>query len=57
MSLSSHVQELKKKHQSLSDSIETAQRAPGIDDLQIVDMKRQKLKIKEEIERLSAPVA
>lgn len=57
MSLSSHVQELKKKHQSLSDSIETAQRSLGIDDLQIVDMKRQKLKIKEEIERLSAPVA
>ncbi|WP_299926172.1 DUF465 domain-containing protein [uncultured Pelagimonas sp.] len=57
MSLSSHLQELKKKHQSLSDAVEEAQRAPGVDDLQIVDMKRQKLKIKEEIERLSDPVA
>ena len=57
MSLSSHLQELKKKHKSISDAIEHAHRAPGMDDLQIVDMKRQKLKIKEEIERLSEPVA
>lgn len=57
MSLSSHLQELKKKHQSLSDAVEQAQRAPGVDDLHIVDMKRQKLRIKEEIERLSSAPA
>ncbi|TCS58481.1 YdcH family protein [Primorskyibacter sedentarius] len=53
MSLSSHVQELKKKHQNLSDAVEEAQRAPGISDLHIAEMKKQKLKLKEEIERLS----
>lgn len=53
MSLSSHLQELKKKHQHLSDQVEQAQRAPGVDDLQIATMKKQKLRLKEEIERLS----
>ncbi|MFZ5965240.1 YdcH family protein [Thalassococcus sp. BH17M4-6] len=53
MSLSSHLQELKKKHQSLSTEVEEAQRAPGVDDLQIAELKKQKLRLKEEITRLS----
>ena len=53
MSLSSHLVELKKKHDALSDEVEIAQRAPGTDGLQIAGMKKQKLKLKEEIERLS----
>lgn len=53
MSLSSHVQELKKKHQHLSDAVEEAQRAPSVSDLHVAEMKKQKLKLKEEIERLS----
>jgi hypothetical protein len=53
MSLTSHLQELKRKHQNLSDAVEQAQRAPGSNDLQIADMKKQKLRLKEEIERLS----
>lgn len=54
MSLSSHVQELKKKHQSLSEAVEVAQRSPGTDDLRIADLKKQKLRLKEEISRLSS---
>lgn len=53
MSLSSHLQELKKKHQNLSDSVEVLQRSPATDDLEIAKMKKQKLQIKEEITRLS----
>jgi hypothetical protein len=34
-----------------------AQRAPGTDDLHIADMKKQKLRLKEEIARLSTEVA
>jgi len=56
MSLSSHLQELRKKHQSLSDAVEEAQRAPGIDDLHVAELKKQKLRIKEEITRLSSSV-
>ncbi len=53
MTVTSHIAELKKKHEQLSDMVLKAQRSPGTDDLQIAEMKKQKLKIKEEIERLS----
>jgi hypothetical protein len=53
MSLGSHLQELQKTHQHLSEAVEEAQRHPGYDDLAIADMKKQKLRLKEEIERLS----
>ena len=53
MSLSSHLQELKKKHQHLSDSVEALQRSPATDDLEIARLKKQKLVLKEEITRLS----
>lgn len=54
MSLTSHIEELRKKHQLLSDQVEVAQRTPSVDDLEIAEMKKQKLHLKEEIERLSA---
>ncbi|OED46278.1 MULTISPECIES: YdcH family protein [unclassified Leisingera] len=54
MSLSSHLTELKKKHEHLSMEVEQAQRSPGTDDLEIATMKKQKLKLKEEISRLTA---
>lgn len=54
MSLSSHLQELKKKHQTLSDSVDVLQRSPATDDLEIAKLKKKKLMIKEEISRLSA---
>lgn len=53
MTMSSHLQELRRKHQTLSDQVEQAQRNPGSDDLQIMELKKQKLRLKEEIERLS----
>ncbi|MFT6023036.1 MAG: hypothetical protein ACI9PY_001149 [Ascidiaceihabitans sp.] len=54
MSLNAHLEELKKKHNSLSSAVEKAQRAPGIDTLKVVTMKKQKLKLKQEIARLSS---
>ena len=53
MSLSSHLQELRRKHQSLEAEVESAQRSPGSDDLQLSSLKKQKLRLKEEIHRLS----
>jgi hypothetical protein len=53
MTVASHLHELRRKHEFLSDQVETAQRSPGTDDLKIAEMKRQKLKLKEEITRLS----
>ncbi len=54
MSVTSHLEVLKQKHQHLSDAVEQAQRSPGVDDLDIAQMKKQKLHLKQEISRLSA---
>lgn len=54
MTVSSHIVELKRKHQTLSDAVEHAQRAPGADDLEIASLKKQKLALKEQIQRLQA---
>ncbi|OYU38557.1 MAG: DUF465 domain-containing protein [Pseudorhodobacter sp. PARRP1] len=54
MTVASHIAELKKKHETLSSRVEQAQRAPAVDDLHIADLKKQKLKLKEEIGRLSS---
>ncbi len=53
MTVASHIAELKKKHENLSDMVEKAQRSPGSNDLDIADLKKQKLKLKEEITRLT----
>lgn len=53
MSLTSHLDELRRKHEALSEKVELAQRSPGFDDLVIAEMKKQKLRLKEEISRLS----
>jgi len=53
MTLSSHLQELRRKHQELADQVEAAQRNPGVDGLAIAELKKQKLRLKEEIHRLS----
>jgi hypothetical protein len=53
MTMASHLQELRRKHETLSEQVERAQRSPAADDLQIAAMKKQKLRIKEEIARLS----
>ncbi len=52
MALSSHIEELKKKHQSLDHTIEVELRSPGSSDLKIADLKRQKLRLKDEITRI-----
>ena len=53
MSLNAHLHELRKKHETLSQQVEAAQRMPGSDPLELTEMKKRKLQLKEEIERLS----
>ncbi|MEM9707845.1 MAG: DUF465 domain-containing protein [Pseudomonadota bacterium] len=52
MSLSSHLKELRRKHETLSQKVEDAQRTLSMDDLEVTKLKKQKLRLKEEIERL-----
>lgn len=54
MSVTAHVSALQKKHEVLSRTIEEEQRSPASEALHISQMKREKLRIKEEISRLSS---
>jgi len=53
MTMSSHVQELRKKHDSLNIKVEQAQRSPAYDATDLSQLKKEKLRLKEQIERLS----
>nr|WP_308917575.1 DUF465 domain-containing protein [Jannaschia sp. LMIT008] len=52
MSLTSHLQELRKKHERLSRQVEAEQRSPGGDSLILSELKKRKLAIKQEIARM-----
>ncbi len=52
MSMQSHIAELAKKHQALEDQISECQAHPAVDDLEVVELKRRKLLVKDEIARL-----
>lgn len=54
MSLTSHLQELRRKHEAIDQQVEAQSRAPGVDHLALAELKKQKLRLKEEIARLSA---
>lgn len=56
MSMQSHLAELEKKHQALDDEINDCLAHPAVDDLKVVELKRKKLLVKDEIARLSASV-
>jgi hypothetical protein len=52
MSMQSHLAELEKKHQALEAEIHDCLAHPASDDLRIVELKRKKLSVKDEIEKL-----
>jgi hypothetical protein len=52
MSIQSHLAELERKHQALETEIADAIAHPSTDDLTIAELKRRKLQVKDEIERL-----
>ncbi|MDR3499602.1 MAG: DUF465 domain-containing protein [Parvibaculum sp.] len=53
MALESHIAELRDRHTALEREIESEIHHPASDDLHIAELKKQKLRLKEEIERLS----
>ena len=52
MALQSRIRELDARHRELDAAIDAARRQPAYDPLQLSEMKRQKLKLKEEAENL-----
>jgi hypothetical protein len=53
MDLSARLKELRRKHEALSMQVEAAQRSPGTPDTEIMSLKKQKLMLKDEIQRLA----
>lgn len=52
MSMEAHLAELKRRHRALEAEIAEARAHPSIDNLQIVELKRRKLLVKDEIASL-----
>ncbi|MEM6556401.1 MAG: DUF465 domain-containing protein, partial [Pseudomonadota bacterium] len=54
MSLQGRIEELTKRHAKIDEKIHEEQKRPASDDITIKDLKRQKLRLKEEIGMLRA---
>ena len=52
MSMHAHLDELVKRHRALEKEIEAENASSGSSDLRIVELKRKKLLLKDEIEKL-----
>jgi hypothetical protein len=52
MTIQAHLAELERRHQALEDEIAEAMNHPSIDGLKLAELKRRKLQVKDEIERL-----
>jgi hypothetical protein len=52
MAIESHLAELEKRHEALEHELNEALNHPSADDLQIAELKRKKLHVKDEIVRL-----
>ena len=52
MTIQAHLAELERKHRALEDEIAEALTHPSSDGLKIAELKRRKLQVKDEIERL-----
>jgi hypothetical protein len=52
MTMQAHLAELERKHRALEDQLAEELTHPSSDGLKIVELKRRKLSVKDEIERL-----
>ena len=52
MSLHNHLVELERRHRALEKQLEDAKHHPATDDLQVAELKRKKLALRDEIEKL-----
>jgi len=52
MAIQAHLVELERKHKILENELHDALVHPSVDDMHIVELKRRKLMVKDQIERL-----
>ena len=56
MALSGHVEELSEKHNKIEELIETEMTHPDWNEYRVAALKKQKLRIKDELEKLRSDV-
>lgn len=56
MAIEAHIRELSQRHQVLERAIEDEMSRPAADALRVTELKRQKLRLKEEMEALKKRV-
>lgn len=56
MTVQAHLESLQKKHVALEEKLHFAMASPSADDREIADIKRMKLKIKDQIQRIATSV-
>lgn len=52
MAISAHLAELAEKHRALDKRIDRVSTSPGIDDSEVRRLKQEKLRLKDQIERI-----
>jgi hypothetical protein len=52
MTIQAHLAELERKHRALDDELAEAMTHPSTDDFKIAELKRRKLLVKDEIQRI-----
>jgi hypothetical protein len=57
MALEARLEMLEKKHIALEEELHSALNQPSTDDTEITEIKRRKLKVKDEIQRLRSETA
>ena len=56
MSLQSHLSELSAKHQALENQLDNALQHPSMDSVEIARIKRRKLQLKDEMQRIEGEI-
>ena len=56
MALQGHIEELSEKHKKLEELIETEMTHPDCNEYRVAALKKQKLRIKDELEKLRSDV-
>ena len=56
MTIQAHLESLQKKHVALEEELHYAMTSPSMNDRDIAEIKRRKLRIKDEIQRLRSSV-
>lgn len=56
MAIQAHLAELERKHEVLENQLHDALNHPSTDDITILELKRRKLQVKDQIERLRGTV-